>query len=102
MGRVLGDVQLHQQRPQHVGHRLGLRNPDQKLPDLCRWATGTTPFTPWMHGYRLRLVMAAIVTTVVSGLSMSPATCFLGQNCQWLPGPPIAGQALWCALPLVL
>ena len=93
-----------QHKRHHVKYSLGLRNLDLELPDPCRWATGTTPFTPWMHGYRLRLVMAAIVTTVVSSLKIFP----------WLPctgfqarlsmaaWPPTAAQAVWCMLLLEL
>ena len=43
-----------------------------------RWASSPTPFTPFMLGYKIRLVMAAAVTLVVSqhcdavlGLSLS-------------------------------
>lgn len=30
-----------------------------------RWAASPNPFGPWMLGYRVRLVMAAAVTTLV-------------------------------------
>lgn len=33
-----------------------------------RWAAAASPFTPWMRGYWLRLVMAAAVTTLVGHL----------------------------------
>lgn len=31
-----------------------------------RWASSPTPFTPFMLGYKIRLLMAAAVTLVVS------------------------------------
>jgi PAT family acetyl-CoA transporter-like MFS transporter 1 len=34
-----------------------------------RWASSPTPFTPFMLGYKIRLVMAAAVTLVVSHVS---------------------------------
>ena len=38
-----------------------------------RWAASPTPFTPFMLGYRIRLVMAACVTVVVR--SSTSAQC---------------------------
>lgn len=45
-----------------------------------RWATAATPFLPWMRGYWLRLVMAGLVTTLVSPFSASflPLPCSCG------------------------
>lgn len=41
-----------------------------------RWASSPTPFTPFMTGYKIRLVMAAAVTLVVSHGTMLPlAAC---------------------------
>ena len=43
-----------------------------------RWASSPTPFTPFMMGYKIRLVMAAAVTLVVSHtavLSLSVCVC---------------------------
>lgn len=42
-----------------------------------RWASSPTPFAPFMLGYKIRLVMAAAVTLVVRGLSLSSRR-FLG------------------------
>lgn len=40
-----------------------------------RWASSPTPFTPFMLGYKIRLVMAAAVTLVVSQHCHAVSVC---------------------------
>ena len=51
-----------------------------------RWASSPTPFTPFMMGYKIRLVMAAAVTLVVSdtaavSLSVCLSVCVCERVC---------------------
>ena len=57
-----------------------------------RWASSPTPFAPFMLGYKIRLVMAAAVTLVVSPCSLNCLTagfaCFVARAV--LPKEPLS------------
>lgn len=46
-----------------------------------RWASSPTPFTPFMLGYKIRLVMAAAVTLVVSHHCHALSVCMCVYAC---------------------